>query len=347
MIETKGYAAMKAGGPLEPFSFSRRELAPNDILVEILYCGICHSDIHQVKNEWGGATFPLVPGHEIVGRVLKGGSQAKRFSVGDAVGIGCFVDSCGTCESCREGLQQYCTGGLVWTYNSKDRDGNMTQGGYSRKIVIREDYALEIPRNLPLERVAPLLCAGITTYSPLRRFKVGKGSRVGVMGLGGLGHMAVKLASRMGADVTVLSHSPNKEADSRVLGATGFVRTNDSGGMARLSETLDVMIDTISAPHDPNLYLGLLKRDGAMVLVGVPEAPLSVHAFSLIGRRRNLTASLIGGLPETQELLDFCGREGIGADVEVISPSEVNKAYERTLSGDVRYRFVIDMRSLD
>lgn len=347
MIQTKGYAAMEAGQPLVPFSFSRRELAPNDILVEILYCGICHSDIHQVKDEWGGATFPLVPGHEIVGRVVRTGSAAKRFAVGDAAGIGCFVDSCGSCQSCKEGLQQYCTGGLVWTYNSKDRDGNLTQGGYSRHIVIREDYALRIPDNLSLETVAPLLCAGITTYSPLRRFKVGKGTRVGVMGLGGLGHMAVKLASRMGAEVTVLSHSPKKEADSKALGATGFVNTKDSSAVARLSETLDVIIDTISAPHDPNLYLGLLKRDGAMVLVGVPESPLAVHAFSLIARRRTLTASLIGGLSETQELLDFCGKENIGADVEVIAADKINKAYDRTLAGDVRYRFVIDMKSLD
>ncbi len=347
MIETKGYAAPAAGHPLEPFSFSRREPGPGDIVVEILYCGICHSDIHQARDEWGGASYPLVPGHEIVGKVVRTGSSATRFSVGDAVGIGCFVDSCGTCPSCREGLQQYCTGGLVWTYNSVDREGMRTQGGYSRTIVVREDYALKVPGSLSLAEVAPLLCAGITTYSPLLRFKTGPGTRVGVMGLGGLGHMAVKLASRMGAHVTVLSHSARKEADSRKLGAAAFVDTKDPGALSSLSETLDLIIDTVSAPHDPNGYLGLLKRDGAMVLVGVPEAPLSVHAFSLIGRRRTLTASLIGGLAETQELLDFCGREGIGADVEVIPVSKINQAYERTLAGDVLFRFVIDMKTLD
>ena len=347
MLPTRGYAAKSATLPLEPFSFDRREPRAHDVVIDIAYCGVCHSDIHTARNEWGGTIYPVVPGHEIVGRIAQVGSEVKRFSIGDIAGVGCFVDSCRECDSCRDGEEQFCERHLVMTYSSYENDGKTpTYGGYSSRIVVDENYVLRIPDNLPLEGVAPLLCAGITTYSPLRRFKVGPGQRVGVVGLGGLGHMAVKLASAMGAHVTVLSTSGAKEADARRLGADDFVVTKDPKNLAPLAATFDFIIDTVSAPHDLNLYLGLLKRHAAMVLVGAPPEPAAVASFSLIMKGRMLAGSLIGGIRETQEMLDYCAQHGITSDVEVIPIQEIERAYERTIKSDVRYRFVIDMKSL-
>ena len=348
MLPTRAYATKGPSSPLEPFTLERREPGPHDLLIEILYCGICHSDIHQTRNEWGGAVFPMVPGHEIVGRVTRVGPQVKRFEVGELAGVGCFVDSCRVCESCKEGLEQYCDNpSAVWTYNGIERDKKKTQtyGGYSSQIVVDETYTLKISPKLPLANVAPLLCAGITTYSPLRHFKVRPGQRVGVVGLGGLGHMAIKLAAAMDADVTVFSTSQKKEADARRLGARNFVLTKDPNLQA-LANRFDFILDTVSAPHDANAYLNLLRRDGMMVLVGAPEKPLEVRAFSLIPKRRTLAGSNIGGIRETQEMLDYCAQKNITSDVEVIPMQQVNEAYERTVKGDVRYRFVIDMKSL-
>ena len=347
MIQTKGYAAPAAGAPLAPWSFERRDLRPADVQIEILFCGVCHSDLHQVRNEWGGAMFPLVPGHEIVGRVTKVGDQVTRFKAGDMAGVGCLVDSCRTCESCREGLEQYCENGNVGTYSSKGKDGQITYGGYSSQIVVDEAFTLKISEKLDLSRVAPLLCAGITTYSPLRHWKVGKGHKVAVLGLGGLGHMAVKLAASMGAEVTVLSTSPRKEQDAKDLGAHKFVVTKDSGQFSGVRNYFDFIINTVSADIDQNMYLGLLRRDGVMIDLGAPPEAPRVAPFTLIGKRRSLAGSLIGGLPETQEMLDYCAEHNILSDVEVIPISEINNAYERMLKGDVKYRFVIDMSTLD
>jgi len=347
MPTTRGYAAKSATLPLEPFSFERREPRAHDVVIDIAYCGVCHSDIHTARNEWGGTIYPVVPGHEIVGRIVQTGSEVKRFAVGDLAGVGCFVDSCRECDSCRDGEEQFCERHLVMTYNSVEHDGKTpTYGGYSSRIVVDENYVLTIPDNLPLEGVAPLLCAGITTYSPLRRFKVGPGQKVGVVGLGGLGHMAVKLASAMGAHVTVLSTSKSKEKDARRLGADDFVVTKDPKNLAPLAATFDFIIDTVSAPHDLNMYLGLLKRRAVMVLVGAPPEPTAVASFSLIMKGRMLAGSLIGGIRETQEMLDYCAQHGITSDVEVIPIQEIERAYDRTVKGDVRYRFVIDMKSL-
>ena len=347
MLPTRGSAARGPTSPLEPFDFERREPGPRDVLIEILYCGICHSDIHQARDEWGGAIFPMVPGHEIVGRVTRVGSEVKRFKVGDLAGVGCFVDSCRTCESCRAGFEQYCEGHIAWTYNGTEKDGKTpTYGGYSTQIVVDENYTLKIPANLPLANVAPLLCAGITTYSPLRHFKVGPGQRVAVVGLGGLGHMAVKLAASMGAEVTVLSTSKTKETDARRLGAQDFVISIDPKALDALANRFDFILDTVSAPHDLDAYLNLARRDGVLVLVGVPVKPLEVRAFSLILKRRRLAGSVIGGLRETQEMLEYCAQRNIASDVEVIPIRQVNEAYERTIKGDVRYRFVIDMKTL-
>jgi alcohol dehydrogenase (NADP+) len=347
MLPTRGYAAKSATDPPTPFSFVRREPRPHDVLIEILYCGVCHSDIHTARNEWGGTRYPVVPGHEIVGRVARVGSQVTRFAAGDVVGVGCFVDSCGECDSCRDGEEQYCERHLVMTYNSVENDGETpTYGGYSSQIVVDENYVLTVPDNLPLEGVAPLLCAGITTYSPLRRFDVGTGKHVGVVGLGGLGHMAVKLASAMGAHVTVLSTSASKEADARRLGANDFVVTRDPANLVPLAGRLDFIIDTVSAPHDLNAELALLRRHGVMVLVGAPPEPAAVAAFALIGEGRVLAGSLIGGIRETQEMLHYCAEHGITSDVEVIPIQDIASAYDRTIKGDVRYRFVIDMQSL-
>ncbi len=347
MLPTSGYAAKSPASKLEPFTFQRREPGLHDVLLNILYCGICHSDIHQVRDEWGGAMFPMVPGHEIVGRVTGVGSQVTRFKVGALAGVGCFVDSCRVCENCKAGLEQYCEGHIVWTYNGTERDEKTpTYGGYSSHIVVDENYTLKISPKLPLANVAPLLCAGITTYSPLRHFKVGRGQRVGVVGLGGLGHMAIKLAAAMGAEVTVFSTSKAKEQDARRLGAHDFVIAKDPASLVTLANRFDFILDTVSARHDLNAYLNLLRRDGALALVGASPQPLEVQAFSLIHKRRNLVGSLIGGIRETQEMLDFCADKNITSDVEVIPMQQVDTAYDRTVNGDVRYRFVIDMTTL-
>jgi uncharacterized zinc-type alcohol dehydrogenase-like protein len=342
----KGYAALQAGAMLAPFTFDRRPVGSKDVQVQIGYCGICHSDIHQVRDEWGGSIFPMVPGHEIVGTVTKVGENVKKYSEGETVGVGCFVDSCQTCPSCTKGLEQYCEAGMILTYNGLDKNGQPTYGGYSSQIVVNEQYVLKIPQSLPLEGVAPLLCAGITTYSPLRQWGVGKGHRLGVVGLGGLGHMAVKFGKIFGAEVTVFSRSDNKRKEAERLGATDFAATSQEGTFTRLARQFDFIIDTVSGAHDYNAYLDLLKTDGTYILVGAPSGPISIGAFPLILRRRRLVGSLIGGIRETQEMLNFCGEYGITSDVEVIPIQQINEAYERVLRGDVRFRFVIDLASL-
>ncbi|WIG93921.1 NAD(P)-dependent alcohol dehydrogenase [Myxococcus sp. SDU36] len=347
MIPVRGYAAQDAKSPLAPFQFERREPGPSDVQLEILYCGVCHSDLHQARDEWGGSLFPMVPGHEIVGRVVRVGDQVKKFKVGDLAGVGCMVDSCRTCPSCQEGLEQYCDVGNIQTYNGKEKDGRtVTQGGYSEAIVVDEAFTLKIPENLDPAAAAPLLCAGITTYSPLRHWKVQPGQRVGVVGLGGLGHMGVKLAKAMGAHVTVFSHTDRKKQDAARLGADAVVVSSNKEEMAAQTGRLDFILDTVSAQHDLNAYLRLLRRDGHLVLVGAPEKPLDVRPFSLIPMRRSFSGSMIGGIQETQEMLDFCGKHGIVSDIELIPIQQVNDAYERLLRGDVKYRFVIDLASL-
>lgn len=346
-LATQGYAVQAADAKFEPFSFERRELEAKDVLIEILFSGICHSDIHQARNEWHNSTYPMVPGHEIVGRITEVGAEVTKFKTGDIAGVGCFVDSCRTCENCKDGFEQFCLVHCAQTYNSTEMDETTpTYGGYSNKIVVDEDYALKVSSDENLAGIAPLLCAGITTYSPLRRFKVGAGQKVGIVGLGGLGHMGVKLAASMGADVTVFSTSPSKEEDARKLGAHNFVVTRDAENMKPLAGQFDFILDTVSAPHDLNAYLNLLKLNGAMVIVGVPEKPAEVHAFSLISNNRILAGSGIGGIPETQEMLDYCAEHNIFSDVEVISIKNIEEAYERTIKADVRYRFVIDMKTL-
>jgi uncharacterized zinc-type alcohol dehydrogenase-like protein len=347
MSRTRAYAVQDPRSPLAPFEIDRRDVGDHDLLVDIAFCGICHSDIHQARDEWGGAAFPMVPGHEIVGRVARAGAKVTRFRAGDAVGIGCLVDSCRACDRCGRGLEQYCAKGPAWTYNATEMDRRTpTYGGYSKAIVVDEAFALRVAPGQDLSRVAPLLCAGITTWSPLRRCNVGKGSRVGVVGLGGLGHMAVKLAASLGAEVTVLSTSPSKEGDARRLGAHAFEVWTDKGAVKRLASRFDAVIDTVSAPHDLDRLLGTVAIDGTLVLVGVPPEAVKVGAYSLIGGRRSLAGSLIGGIAETQEVLDHCAAHGIGAEVEVIPIQKVNEAYERTLKSDVRYRFVIDLATL-
>jgi uncharacterized zinc-type alcohol dehydrogenase-like protein len=347
MIETKAYAALDPKKPLEPFSFERRDVGEEDVLIDILYCGICHSDIHQARDEWGGSTFPMVPGHEIVGKVVKTGSKVSRFKEGDTVGVGCFVDSCRTCASCEEGLEQFCESGAVFTYNGLEKDGKTsTQGGYSTKIVVDHNYVLRIPDTLKPEEAAPLLCAGITLYSPLKHWGCGPGKKVGIVGLGGLGHMGVKIAAAMGAEVTVFSHSDSKKADAEKFGAKHFVSGLDEAKAEPLAGRFDLIVDTVSAEHDMNLYLGLIKRDATLVLVGAPVNPHQIAAFPLIIGRRRLAGSLIGGIAETQEMLDFCGEHGLGSQVEVIKPEEVNDAYDRVVKSGVRYRFVIDLAPL-
>lgn len=333
--------------PLAPLSIVRREVGPTDVEIEILYCGVCHSDLHQARGEWPGSLYPCVPGHEIVGRVTRTGSGTTRLRVGDRAAVGCMVDSCRSCRSCREGLEQYCDKGATFTYNSPDRHlGGPTLGGYSTSIVVDEAFVLTVPENLDLAASAPLLCAGVTAWSPLRHWKVGPGTRVGVVGLGGLGHMGVKLARSLGAEVTLFTSSPGKLADARRLGAHEAVLTTDAAAMARRARTLDLVYDTVSAPHDLNALLSLLDRDGTLVLVGVPPRPLPVHAFSVIMPRRSLAGSGIGGIRETQELLDHCGRHGIVSEIELIPMQGINEAWERMLRQDVRYRFVIDLGSL-
>ncbi|MFB9842569.1 NAD(P)-dependent alcohol dehydrogenase [Mucilaginibacter ginsenosidivorans] len=346
MIPAKGYAAPGAKIPLEPFKFERRDVGPHDVQIEILFSGVCHSDIHQARDEWGGAIFPMVPGHEIVGRVVKVGDQVTQFKTGDIAGVGVFVDSCRHCPSCVAGLEQYCDESPVFTYSSIDKDGNVTYGGYSNQIVVDEKYTLRVSEKLPLAGVAPLLCAGITTWSPIQTWQMGKGHKVGVVGLGGLGHMAVKFAVSKGAEVTVLSTSPSKKADAEKLGAHHFVVTKDPNQMAATARSLDFIINTVSAQHEYDDYLQLLKLDGTMVLVGIPpEAPV-VSAVNLISKRRRLAGSMIGGIKETQEMLDYCAEHNIVSEVEVISMDYINEAFERVIKGDVRYRFVIDMASL-
>ncbi|QCO68417.2 NAD(P)-dependent alcohol dehydrogenase [Luteimonas yindakuii] len=345
-MRTPAYAAPSADEPLAPFTVERREPRAHEVLIDILYCGVCHSDIHQVRDEWGGSIFPMVPGHEIVGRVSRAGEGATRFAVGDLVGVGCFVDSCRSCEQCRAGEEQYCREGMTGTYNSRERDsGEPTYGGYATRIVVDENYVVRIPDGIAPERAAPLLCAGITTYSPLRHFGVKAGDEVAVVGLGGLGHMAVKLARAMGARVTVLSTSESKRQDAMALGAEGFLSTRERSMFREHAGTFDFIIDTVSAQHDYNAYLNLLKIDGTMVLLGIPD-PTPLSAFPLVSGRRRLAGSMIGGIRETQEMLDFCAEHGVASDVEVIDIADINNAYERMLKGDVRYRFVIDTASL-
>jgi uncharacterized zinc-type alcohol dehydrogenase-like protein len=347
MLTARAYAAHAASAPLTPFQVTRRAVGEHDVLIEIAFCGICHSDIHQVRNEWGESTYPMVPGHEIVGRVTRVGSRVEKFRVGDLAAVGCMVDSCRTCESCRRDLEQFCERGAAFTYNSTEMDGRTpTYGGYSSHIVVDEKFTLRIPDGLDPAGAAPLLCAGITTYSPLRHWKAKRGDRVGVVGLGGLGHMAVKLAASMGAEVTMLSTSRSKKADAARLGAHEFALTSDLATFDKLAKRFDLILDTVSAPHDLDAYLGLLKVDGAMVLLGVPPAPPPVRAFSLIGGRRTLAGSLIGGIAETQEMLDYCAEHRIVSDVEVVPARRIDEAYERAIRGDVRYRFVIDISTI-
>jgi uncharacterized zinc-type alcohol dehydrogenase-like protein len=347
MRNTKAYAALNATSPLAPFSFEYRDPGAHEIEIEILYCGICHTDVHQARNEWGGTTYPCVPGHEIVGRVTKAGAKVKKFKEGDLAGVGCMVDSCRECESCKAGEEQLCSAGPTWTYNSPDaKHGGITRGGYAEAIILDETFALHVPKSLDLAAAAPLLCAGITTYSPLRRWKVGKGQKVGVVGLGGLGHMGVKLANAFGANVVLFTTSPGKTQDALRLGAKEVVISKNEAEMKKHLNSFDFILDTIAAQHDINTYLQLLKRDATLTLVGAPPQPLPVQAHNLIGRRRQFAGSLIGGIAETQEMLDFCAAHGLASDIELIPIVKINDAYERLLKSDVKYRFVIDMKSL-
>ena len=347
MYSTKAYAAQSPSSPLAPFSFERRDPLPTDVQIDIQFCGVCHSDLHTARGEWGGTKYPCVPGHEIVGRVVKVGREVKNFREGEMAAVGCMVDSCHTCENCKEGLEQFCTNGATFTYNGPDKhSGGHTFGGYAKSIVVDEQFVLRLPNGLDPAASAPLLCAGITTYSPLRKWKVSKGQKVGVVGLGGLGHMGVKFASAFDAHVVLFTTSPGKTEDARRLGATEVVLSKNEDEMNKHANSFDFILDTVSANHDLNSYLSLLKRDGTLTLVGAPPNPVPVAAFSLIAPRRQLAGSLIGGIPETQEMLDFCGDRGITCDIEMISIDRINEAYERMLKSDVKYRFVIDMASL-
>jgi len=348
MSKASGYAAKDATSPLAPFSFDRREPGPDDVQIEIAYCGVCHSDLHQARNDWKNSLYPMVPGHEIVGKVTKVGANVKKFKVGDTAAVGCMVDSCGGCPNCKDDLEQFCDAGMTPTYNSHERDGKtLAQGGYSDHIVVKESFVLKVPGNLDLAAAAPLLCAGITTYSPLRHWKVGKGSKVGIVGLGGLGHMGVKFAAAFGADVTVFTTSPNKKDDAMRLGAHHVVVSKNADEMAAVQGQFDFILDTVSATHDLNAFLPLLKRDGTLTLVGVPEKDHpSPAAFNLIFGRKSLAGSLIGGIAETQEMLDFCGKHNITSDIEMINIQDIETAFTRMGKSDVKYRFVIDMKSL-
>lgn len=347
-MKIKGYAVQHATDSLKPFSFERREILPDDVLIKILYCGVCHSDIHTARNDWKNTTYPCVPGHEIIGQVIQVGKDVKRFKVNDHVGVGCLVDSCQDCESCGANQEQYCKKGCTWTYNSKDKKGNgVTLGGYSDSIVVNEKFVLKLPEGLDLKSAGPLLCAGITTYSPLNHWKIGKDDHVGVIGLGGLGHMAVKLARGLGAKVTVITTSPEKEQDARKLGATDVLLSKDKAMMAKYANQLDFIIDTIPKSHDLNPYLTLLKLNGVLVVVGAIEKfDHDLDARALIFNRRTLAGSLIGGIEETQALLNFCAEHKISPEVEMIPIEKINEAYERMIKNDVKYRFVIDMSSL-
>ncbi len=346
MLTVNAYAAPSATDPLVPTTIQRRDVGPKDVLIQIRYAGICHSDIHTVRGEWGPVQYPLTVGHEIVGEVVEVGDEVRKHEVGDRVGVGCMVNSCRECASCRAGEEQYCLNGNVGTYASVDLDGTITQGGYSTHIVVDEDFVLKVPESIPYEAAAPLLCAGITTYSPLRHWNAGKGSRVAVIGLGGLGHMAVKFAHALGAEVTVLSQSLRKKDDGLRLGADHYYATSDPATFTDLARSFDLIINTVSAPIDLDAYLRLLALNGTMVNVGAPPEALPVHVFTLFSSRASFAGSSIGGIRETQEMLDFCAEHGIACDVELISAEAVNEAYERVLASDVRYRFVIDVSTI-
>ncbi len=349
-IKANGYAAYSSNTLLEPFNFERRTPRAHDVVIDILYCGVCHSDIHCARNEWAGSQYPLVPGHEIIGRVVDAGDAVRNYKRGDIVGVGCMVDSCQHCNSCAEGLQQYCDKGFTGTYNGRDTIGGTdyktTFGGYSTVIVVDEQFVLRIPPTLDIARAAPLLCAGITTYSPLKYWRVGAGQKVGIIGLGGLGHMGVKFASAMGADVVVLTSSPEKSSDARKLGAKEVLVSTDTNAMSAAQNSFDFLLNTIPVGHNINPYMALLKRDATMVIVGALESLTQMHGAPFIVRRRKMAGSLIGGIPETQEMLDFCGKHGIACDVEQITIQDINLAFDRTVKADVKYRFVIDMASL-
>ena len=346
-MKTKSYAANAATSPLAPFSFDRRDPGERDVEIEILFCGVCHSDVHTVRNEWHGTTYPCVPGHEIIGRVIKVGAKVEKFKAGDIAGVGCLVDSCRVCESCKDDLEQFCEKTAIFTYNSPDKhSGGLTYGGYSEGIVVDEDFVLRVPKNLDLAATAPLLCAGITTYSPLRYHGITQGQKVGIVGLGGLGHIGVKLAKAMGAHVVVFTTSLNKVEDALRLGADEVVHSKNEAAMKKHLNSFHFILDTVAAKHDINAYLVLLRRDGNLTQVGVPSEPLAVDVSNLIFGRRNFSGSLIGGLKETQEMLDFCGKHSITSDIELIPIQKINEAYDRLVKSDVKYRFVIDMASL-
>jgi uncharacterized zinc-type alcohol dehydrogenase-like protein len=348
MLSSKGYAAQSPTSGLAPFSFERRDPKPDDVVVEIAYCGVCHSDIHQVRDEWGGSMYPMVPGHEIVGRVVKAGKDVTRFKEGDLAGVGVMVDSCRVCANCKAQEEAYCEKGFVGTYNAKGYDGVPVYGGYANNIVVNERYVHTISPKLEpkLAAVAPLLCAGITTYSPLKHWKAGPGKKVGIVGLGGLGHMGLKFAHSFGAEVTLFTTSPGKEADAKRLGADHVVISKDPDAMAKEKSKYDFLLDCVSAPHDLNEYLGLLRMDGTLCQVGLPDKPLPVSAFAIITNRRSLSGSMIGGMPETQEMLDYCAEHDIVSDIEMTSVDQLSEAYERVVKADVKYRFVIDMATL-
>jgi uncharacterized zinc-type alcohol dehydrogenase-like protein len=346
MIQTKGFAAQKVHANLTSWNFERREVGTQDVQLEILFCGVCHSDLHQVNNDWFPGIFPMVPGHEIVGRIIQTGSGVKKFKKGELAGVGCLVDSCRICKNCKQGLEQYCLNGSVATYNGRAKDGSPTYGGYSNHIVVHEDFVLHVSEKLSLPAVAPLLCAGITTYSPLRYWKVGKGHKLAILGLGGLGHMGVKFGVAFGAEVTVLSTSPSKEKDAKALGAHKFVVTSDLAQVETVKGSFDFILDTVSAKHDIAFYLSLLATNGVHICVGAPPEPHLIPAFSLMGGRKSVSGSGIGGLPETQEMLDYCAENKIVSDIEIIDMNYIQTAYERMVKGDVHYRFVINMASL-
>ena len=347
MIEVRAYAAQKAKADLAPWKFNRRDLGPNDVLVEIVYSGICHSDIHQVREEWGEAIFPMVPGHEIAGIVKEVGSSVTRFKPGMRAGVGVFIDSCRKCENCLAGENQYCLEGMTGTYNGYERDGKtVAQGGYASAIVVNEDYVLHLPENLEMAGIAPLLCAGITLYSPLKHWGAGPGKKVGIIGLGGLGHMGVKFAHALGAEVTVLSHSANKEADAKNMGADHFILTKDEAVFEKYKSHFDLLINSVSAPMDLNKYANMLKLNGSLVMVGLSGEPYPIDAFTMLNQRRRIAGSMIGGMKQTQEMLDFAGKHNIVSDVEIIKADEINKAYDRVVNSDVKYRFVIDAKTI-